>query len=594
MRGLPDRYGPGQNQSEAENSPGIDHRRWSRLGDGRRGARVRTYEALAAACRRHGVEVAFGLVGDGNVKFVHHLTASLGVRYVAVRHESAAITMASGYARAGDRTAFATVTQGPGLTNALTALTAAAKARLPMVVFAGLPPTGLPGHPQTIDQQALLAVAGVLHQPLRPESIEADVATAFARAAAQRRPVGMFLATDVQDAPQPPGAGAGATNGQVVDPSPSPRPTGPIDAVAERLAAAERPVVIAGRGCLASEGARDRLIELADRCGALLATTLPIRGYFQDHPYAIGVLGGYATDLAIGEAEQADLIITFGASLNYRATRSGQLFRQDATIVQVDIDPTPQGASVGVDLALTGDAAAVAAALSSELAARPSRSIARTPALAERLRDGDVHGAYVDDSPDDRFHPRAFVEALDAMLPRERSVTVDGGHSSGFPSIYLDVPDRQGYLFALEFAAIGLGLGTAMGAAVARPDRLSVLVVGDGSLLMSLPDIETAAREGIPLLIVVMNDHAYTSELAILANDGLPPDLGLLPTPNLAALAEAMGATGLTVRHPDDLRELSAALADLRGPLVIDAQIDPTVRGPWLKGAFNRSLAVRS
>lgn len=556
---------------------------------------MRTYEALAAACRRHGVEVAFGLVGDGNVKFVHHLTVALDVNYIAVRHESAAITMAAGYARAGGRTAFATVTQGPGLTNALTALTAAAKARLPMVVFAGLPPTGLPGHPQTIDQQALLAVAGALHQPLRPETIDADVATAFARAASQRRPVGMFLATDVQDAPQPSGAeaGAGSADGHVDAVSKGSQVTGPLETVAERLATAERPVIVAGRGCLDSSGAREYLIELADRCGALLATTLPIRGYFQDQPYAIGVLGGYATELAIDEAERADLVIAFGASLNYRATRSGRLFRDDTTIVQVDIDPAPEGASVGVDLALTGDAAVVARMLSQEVASRETRSVVRTPALTARLRDGAVHGTDAASSPDGSLHPRALMEALNVLLPPERSITVDGGHSSGFPSIYLDVPDQQGYLFALEFAAIGLGLGTAMGAAVARPDRLSVLVVGDGSLLMSLPDIETAARERIPLVVVVMNDHAYTSELAILDNDGLPPDLGLLPTPSFAAMAEAMGAMGRTVRHLDDLRDLPAVLAELEGPLVIDAQIDPSVRGPWLQGAFNRSLAVR-
>ncbi len=560
---------------------------------------MRTYEALAAACHREGVEVAFGLVGDGNVKFVHHLTAELGVAYVATRHESAAVAMASGYARAGGRTAFATVTQGPGLTNALTALTAAAKARLPLVLFAGLPPTGLPGHPQTIDQQALLAVAGAAHQPLRPDHLDADVALAFRRAATERRPVGMFLATDIQDAPVPPAAptGAAGPDGQLQDDevagAGAAAVTGPVEAVVERLLAAERPLLVAGRGCLASPDARDQLVRLADHVGALLATTLPIRGYFGAHPYAIGVLGGYATRLAVSEAEQADLVVAFGASLNYRATRSGQLLRPDATIVQVDLDPAPPGASVTVDLALTGDAGAVAATLADAVRTRTAaRDGARTEELRRQLCDGDVHGPYLDVSPPGTVHPRAVVEALDAALPVERSVTVDGGHSSGFPSIFLTVPDHHGYLFALEFAAIGLGLGTALGAAVARPERLSVLVVGDGSLLMSLPDIETAARHGIRVVIVVMNDHAYTSELAILDNDGLPPDLGLLPTPGFAAIAEAMGAAGVTVRDVEDIAALGPRLETLDGPLVIDAQIDPAVRGPWLKGAFNRSLAV--
>lgn len=182
------------------------------------------------------------------------------------------------------------------------------------------------------------------------------------------------------------------------------------------------------------------------------------------------------------------------------------------------------------------------------------------------------------------------MQRLDTLLPEERSVTVDGGHCSGFPSVYLRVPDHHGYLFSLEFASIGLGLGTAIGAAVARPDRLSVLAIGDGSLMMSLPDLETAARHRIRLLVVVLNDDAYGSELAILEADGLPPDVGLLPTPGLDAVAEALGCEGLAVRALSDLDALADRLPGLEGPLLLDCAIDPDVRGPWLQGAFERTL----
>jgi acetolactate synthase I/II/III large subunit len=553
---------------------------------------LRTYEALAVACRDAGVSTAFGLVGDGNVKFVHHLTQVLGVRYLATRHESAAITMASGAARASGGVGFATVTQGPGLTNALTALIAAAKASLPMVVFAGLPPTTLPGHPQRIDQEALLAVAGVGHQVIRPDHLHGDVATAFARARSERRPIGIFLPTDVQDADLPEQLGTAAPPAhQAV----STAVTGPIREVADHLLAAERPILLAGRGCLGSEGAREAIMALADELGALLATTLPIRGYFEDHPFAIGVMGGFSPDQAVAEAERADVIVAIGASLNYRATRSGQLFRGDATVIQIDRDPTPEGASVAVGLSLTGDAATVVAALREAVSGRAAAASVRTDELAARL----AHRPTMPSTNghrrrDDVVDPRELMQGLDQLLPEQRSVTVDGGHSSGFPSIHLRVPDHHGYLFALEFAAIGLGIGTAMGAAVARPDRRSVLVVGDGSLLMSLPDLETAVRERIPLLVVVMNDEAYGSEIVILEHDELPPDLGLLPTPSFEEVALALGAQAATVRSVSDLVALAPRIEALDGPFVIDARIDPTVRGAWLEGAFNRSLAVRA
>jgi acetolactate synthase I/II/III large subunit len=552
---------------------------------------VRTYEALAVACRDAGVSLAFGLVGDGNVKFAHHLSRELGVRYLATRHESAAVAMASGFARASGRVGFATVTQGPGLTNTLTALTAAAKASLPLVLFAGLPPTTLPGHPQRIDQEAVLSIAGAGHQSLRPDRLFEDVATAFARARCERRPIGMFLPTDLQDAPIPTqlepatAAGAEVPRGEEVH--------GPVDDVVGQLLQARTPVVLAGRGCLSSPGAREELIGLADDVGALLATTLPIRGYFHDHPYSIGVMGGYTSDEAVAAAERADLILAVGASLNYRATRSGQLFRSDAVVIQADVDPAPDGASVPVDLSLTGDANAVARRLRKELAGQPApRAQVRTAELADLLAAAP-HLEPADLSVDpDTIDPRALMAALDRMLPEARSVTVDGGHSSGFPSIQLRVPDHHGYLFALEFAAIGLGIGTALGAAVARPERLSVLVVGDGSLLMSLPDLETAVREQVPLLVVVMNDQAYASELVILDNSSLPPDLGLLDTPSFEQVAAALGADGLTVRSIDDLQGLASRLTTLDRPLVVDARIDRSVRGAWLEGAFNRSLAV--
>lgn len=560
---------------------------------------MKVYEAVAHACRHAGTDVAFGLVGDGNVKFVHHWTHACAGRYLAARHEAGAVSMAAGYARASGRVGLATVTQGPGVTNALTALTAAAKGRIPLVLFAGLPATTVPGHPQAVDQDALLAVTGAAPHPVSAESVVADVAAAFVRARTERRPVGICIPTDVQDAEIRAVRDFGADGEVPLDGAlrgssgVAPPDAAAIRTAADHAEASRRPLVVAGRGVLGSPGARQALLRLGERLGALMATTLPVRGFFTGAPFDIGVMGGFAPELTRAEIAGADCVLVFGASLNYRSTQSGALLDPDAIVVQCDVAADPAGGSVAVDHRVVGDAAVVADALTAELAARGvQRTGARTDELARRLATGDVHepsgdhdGACLD--------PRALMLRLDETLPEERSVTVDGGHSSGWPSIYLGVPDHRGYLFSLEFAAIGLGLGTAVGAAVARPDRLSVLVVGDGALMMSLPDLETAVRHRVPLLVVVMNDGAYGSELAILSASGLPPDVGLFDNPSFAAVAEGLGAVGLTVRSIEEAGGIGAGLEGLEGPLVVDCHIDPSVRGAWLKGAFDRSLAVR-
>ena len=379
---------------------------------------MKVYEALAVACRRQGADVAFGLVGDGNVKFAHHWAKECGGRYVAARHETGAVAMAFGYARSTGRTGLATVTQGPGLTNALTAVAAAARGREPLVLVAGLPPTGLPGHPQRIDQHALLATAGAGVQDIDPEHVLRDVTTAFERARRERRPIGICVPTDVQDSEGEDltleAADAGATAGpwepvQRLQPA-----AGAIAAACDAVMAARRPLVVAGRGVLGSPGAREALERLADRIGALLATTLPIRGYFAGHRYDLGVIGGFASALASAEAGRADLVLVFGGSLNYRATRSGTLFDDAARIIQCDVLAEPAGASVDVHQRLQGDAAVTASALEAELAERRYVAVgARTPALAERLRSGDVHAPLADRSPEGKVDPRSLMLRLE-------------------------------------------------------------------------------------------------------------------------------------------------------------------------------------
>jgi thiamine pyrophosphate-dependent acetolactate synthase large subunit-like protein len=186
----------------------------------------------------------------------------------------------------------------------------------------------------------------------------------------------------------------------------------------------------------------------------------------------------------------------------------------------------------------------------------------------------------------DVLDPRALSIALDDLLPAERTVVVDSGAFMGWPSMYLRVPDAAGFVFPQAFQCVGLALGNAIGAAIARPDRLTVAAVGDGGALLALPELETLGRLGLPLLVVIYDDAAYGAEVHHFAPMGEAVDLAQFPDTDFAALAEAAGCRGLTARSLDDLEGVRAWL-DLRDrPLVLDAKVDPAICGEWLEEAF--------
>jgi thiamine pyrophosphate-dependent acetolactate synthase large subunit-like protein len=152
--------------------------------------------------------------------------------------------------------------------------------------------------------------------------------------------------------------------------------------------------------------------------------------------------------------------------------------------------------------------------------------------------------------------------------------------------MYLEVPDEQGFVFPNAFQSVGLGLASGIGAAVARPERLSVAAVGDGGAMMALGELETAARYRLPMLIVVYNDAAYGAEVHHFGPMGRPVELARFPETDFAAFARAAGADGITVRNEGDLSPVRDWLERRERPLVIDAKVNPEIRAEWLADAF--------
>ena len=545
---------------------------------------MRVAEAIAAALAARGVEVCFGLLGSGNFAVANALRDA-GVAFYSARHECGATTMADGYARACGGVGVVSVHQGPGFTNTLTGLTEAAKSRTPLLVLAADTP------PQTlwsnfkVDQGVIAATLGAIPERVRsPETAAEDATRALRRAVVERRPVVLNIPIDLverevekePDRPEPP----------VVE---RPRPAGTsVARAADLVAASERPVVLGGRGAALSPGARDALVELAERTGALLATSAVGNGLFAGHPLCVGISGGFSSPVAKRLLGRADLVLAFGASLNRWTMSHGRLYSPEARFVQVDLDAEAIGALYPVEVGVVGDVAATARALIEELDRRDFRATGfgaegvEAQISSRRWRDEP----FEDGGTDEYVDPRALSIALDDLLPRERTVSVDSGHFLGWPSMYLSVPDERGFVFPQAFQSVGLGLGSGIGAAVARPDRLSVCAVGDGGALMALGELETAARLRLPMVVVVYNDAAYGAEVHHFGPMGRPVDLATFPDTDFAALARAAGAEGITVRSVDDLAPVEEWLGRREGPLLIDAKVNPKVRAEWLEEAF--------
>jgi len=534
--------------------------------------------AVGQALVDAGVDHVFGVVGSGNFHVTNAMVAA-GARFVAARHEGGATTMADGFARTADRVAAVTVHQGCGLTNAMTGLTEAAKSRTPLVLVAA--EVQQPRSNFYVDQAALAAAVGAVPMRVEDPATAVAVADEAARTARHdRRTVLLNLPLPVQGLEVPNvSATPGPSESAPVAPSAS-----DVDRLVEAVVRAERPVFVAGRGARRYGG---QVAHAAERAGALLAESAVARGLFVDHPWSVGVSGGFASPGAAELIGGADLVVGWGCALNMWTMRHGRLIAPGATVVQVDDTADALGAHRELTFGVLGDVGLTATALADRLT--ESGTGYRTDAVRERLDAGiDWRTVPFDDRTGNGcIDPRTLTMGLDDLLPAERVIAVDSGNFMGYPSTFLGVPDEQGFCFTQAFQSIGLGLPTAIGAALAQPDRLAVAALGDGGALMTAMELETVVRLGLDMLVVVYNDHAYGAEVHHFGPDELPLDTVVFPDTDIAAIGRGFGFEACTVTGPADLDAVRTWVDGPRDrPMLVDAKVVADEPSWWLEEAF--------
>jgi acetolactate synthase I/II/III large subunit len=541
---------------------------------------LKGYEALAQALVDEGVEVIFGILGGDNDNLVHHLD-SLGVRYIQVRHEGGAIGMADGYSRATGKPGVATVTLGPGLTNTATPLTAARLSRSKVLLIVGDKRAG-DGYPDRfgnmmIDHKPfIMATAGAMTQLSSTERLGQEIQSCFRHVRLGRGPMVFnfpWNILDVDEMPEgwkyTPSTALGPTE-HLIAPDPA-----EVKKVADMLARSKRPLILAGRGAIKS-GAKEALLSLGDRVGAVFATSLLGKGWFAGHPFNVGVSGGFSYGDSRPILSDADLVLAFGASLSYFTLDHGRLYRK-AKIVNVDNDEDRVAELAGVvDESIVGDARLTAEALLSELG--PANGSGwRSADLEARIEQIDPWRGIDFVEQKGVVDPRLVTQMADRMLPRERALVISIGHFMGSPAIHMNVDDPMNLVFPWRLGQIGCGVPVAVGAAVGRPDHLTVLFEGDGGLMATIPELETAARYTIPLLVIVIDDGGYGAERYGNLVTGKSNHLVDMENPDFAEVARAFGLDAYTATNASELEAAFSKCQDIKRPTLIHCKVNRDV-----------------
>lgn len=534
-------------------------------------------EMIARYLRDAGVTKQFGVLGEGNIAIATALR-ELGVPFVAARREDGAVAMADGWARRTGDVGFASVTQGPGMTNTVTSLTEASRHGTPLVLLTGVTPAKALHNPQRFPTEQLVGLTGAGWRRLRDvTTIADDVRAVFANALTEGRPYVLGIDTEILYEV----VDTQLLNNELPEvlaldwrmrkpPAISPDAEG-IEASAELIAAARRPVILVGRG--ACGGDRIQQIErLAEHLGAPIATTLLGKGLAAQSKRHIGICGGFATAHGADLVSASDLILAFGCSLNpWTATE----LIADSRIVHVDVDPSALGRWVVPDVGVIGDAGLTARAILAALEGR-----------ARMTSESDVHVRNFDPQNEVRddmrrgvevrapFHVGEVALAMREAFPTGAVLCADTGQATADIVSYVEVSGPSRFVYPIHAGSIGLGLGAAIGAASATHGEWVIHFTGDGSLMMSLQELATVVEIQPRLAIVVLDDNGYGAEVLYTRGRGLPSNLATVPHPDFKAVAEAFGLDYRKVEVPDDLESIRSLVENGGGPTLFHVPIE--------------------
>ncbi|MBO0680602.1 acetolactate synthase [Mycolicibacterium sp. S2-37] len=506
------------------------------------------------------VDTVFGIPGTHNLEIYRHLQTG-DIQVITPRHEQGAGYAAEAYARVSGRPGVVVTTSGPGLTNAMTAAATAYAESQPMLVLSPGMPTGTEGRDlgqlhEAKNTSAAMNELVCWSRRVRSADEAAEAVTdAFAGFSGRRpRPVHIEVPVDVLTA-----RWSGQARTASVAPAPAADPQAVIRA-GQVLAAAERPLIIAGGGAV---DAHAEVTALAEALGAPVATTVNGKGVVPER-HRLSVGASVRLRALQQAAADSDALVVVGSELGDSDLWAGQI--RGRTVIRCDVEFGQLDKNCPADHALLGDAAATVAALLDALPQRPDGGgDGRAAALRTACRDEAARDA----------GPYAQInEAVREALPADGVLTGDSSQVTYFGSVhFFDMASPRRFCYSPGFATLGYGLPAAVGASIARPGKPVVVLIGDGAAMFSVQELMTLTESRLSVPVVIVDNGGYREIEDQEQARAIAPIGVRLQTPDFAALAVAMGAHGVRTTSAADLTGLVGTALDADRPTVIHFDI---------------------
>ena len=550
---------------------------------------MRAADAVVDILKTEGVKFVAAFPGDDILPIFDALHENGEIPLVLTRHEQATVFMADGYARSCGETGVAMVTKGPGRCNAFAAIVNAFTDCVPLVVIFGhssrkLLAKGMLQEVPYLD--TFQALAKWTFSIPSPERVPEVFRRAFTLAQSGRPgPVIIEIPQDIAMAQvdMPP---YHKTRRIRFGPDPD-----DVSKLIELLREANRPLIYAGRGSLWS-GATDDLVKLAETYALPVMATLPAKGAMpEDHPFCLG-LGGYpravySTGAARKFAEEADLVIALGCSFRQHATSSWLPKPPQAKLIQVDVDAAELHKNYEADLVILSDIKLFLQALAQQGAIKLSAW--RKGMSADVAQEIGEHKKQWLESWKQRLtsdevpiNPYRACWDLAHGLDRRKTILLhDAGVTRAYVSHHYETLFPNGFLGFGGTSAMGWSVPAAMGAKLAHPDKTVVNVTGDGSFGLTGMEIETAARNGIKTLTVILNNESLGASRETLHDRYKGHEIGISLRGDYAAVARALGAYGEHVSQPSEIPPAVHRALSHAGPALLEIAVKPLEPRPW-------------
>ena len=533
-------------------------------------------EMVMHALKNEGVEVVFGYPGGAALNLYDEIYKQDFFKHILVRHEQAAVHCADGYARASGKVGVAIVTSGPGFTNTITGIATAYMDSIPLVIISGQVPTSLIGTDafQEIDAVGISRPCTKHNYLVKNiEELPRILKEAFYIASSGRPgPVHIDIPKDIT-------ATIGEFNYlreiklQTYKPTYKGNPR-QIKKVALAIKEAKKPLLYLGGGCIASKSAK-LVREICEITHIPAVNTFMAFGILSsNNPDSLGMVGMHGSYVANMAMSEADLIIALGARFDDRVTGKLSEFGKYAQIIHIDIDPSSISKIVDANFPIVGDISSVLEDLLPLL--REDYTTQNILAWRERLvQYNKLHPLNYQDSAT-QLKPQWVIEKLGDIVGDNALISTDVGQHQMWAAQFYPFSFPRQFISSGGLGTMGFGLPAAMGAKCAFPDKISINISGDGSILMNIQELMTCAVYGIPVINIVLNNNylGMVRQWQTFFYDKHYSETDLEKQPDFVKLVESFGGVGYVCQTKEEFVVALNNAINSQKPALLDVRID--------------------